>query len=436
MRTSPVITIAMAALAAMATPALAEIREMVCVLSGRQQVPVNASAGTGCGRFIVDTTANTLTYRIVRSALGSAESVAHIHGAAAPGVNAAVLHALPAGDIKTGVWTYPEAQEANILNGLMYVNIHSSTFPGGEIRGQIVDMVAVLDGAQEVPANATTGGGFGLFNLNTTTNELRYYISVTSLSAPESSAHIHGFSNYGVNAPVKFPLALGALKTGVWNYAESDEDSILSGLAYVNVHSSAFPGGEIRGQITGFVNPMDRNQEVPASNTSSMGCTFCTLDRPNNQLGFDVRTVLAGSIENAAHIHGFSAPGVNSAVKFGLPLGARKLGVWNYSAADEGQIENSLSYVNVHTNVFAGGEIRGQLYFRPLPVRCPWSTDGCFGDFNNDGGIDGDDVIAFFADWDANRACADVNGDTGVDGDDVIAFFNAWDAGGVGFPGC
>jgi hypothetical protein len=63
-------------------------------------------------------------------------------------------------------------------------------------------------------------------------------------------------------------------------------------------------------------------------------------------------------------------------------------------------------------------------------------VDGCFADYNNDEGIDGDDVIAFFADWDTNRSCADVDNSDGVDGDDVIAFFGAWDANGTGFPGC
>ena len=51
----------------------------------------------------------------------------------------------------------------------------------------------------------------------------------------------------------------------------------------------------------------------------------------------------------------------------------------------------------------------------------------CVGDWNRDGSVDGDDVIAFFAAWD--RGNADVNGDGGTDGDDVIAFFAAWDTG-------
>jgi hypothetical protein len=53
----------------------------------------------------------------------------------------------------------------------------------------------------------------------------------------------------------------------------------------------------------------------------------------------------------------------------------------------------------------------------------------CPSDFNNDGGVDGDDVIAFFAAWDAGDLSADFNGDGGVDGDDVIGFFAAWDSG-------
>jgi len=53
----------------------------------------------------------------------------------------------------------------------------------------------------------------------------------------------------------------------------------------------------------------------------------------------------------------------------------------------------------------------------------------CVGDFTCDGGVDGDDVIEFFAVWDINDPAADINGDGGVDGDDVIEFFLKWDTG-------
>lgn len=51
----------------------------------------------------------------------------------------------------------------------------------------------------------------------------------------------------------------------------------------------------------------------------------------------------------------------------------------------------------------------------------------CFADINNDGGVDSDDVIAFFSAWDASSM--DYTGDGGTDGDDIIAFFGDWDSG-------
>jgi subtilisin family serine protease len=51
----------------------------------------------------------------------------------------------------------------------------------------------------------------------------------------------------------------------------------------------------------------------------------------------------------------------------------------------------------------------------------------CPADWNQDGGVDGDDVIEFFSGWDIGRG--DFNGDGGTDGDDVIEFFGHWDNG-------
>jgi hypothetical protein len=78
---------------------------------------------------------------------------------------------------------------------------------------------------------------------------------------------------------------------------------------------------------------------------------------------------------------------------------------------------------------------QGQLVVTTAPI-CAWTGRGCYADFNADTGIDGDDVIEFFVEWDRGRGCADITLDGGVDGDDVIGFFEAWDRGGVGFPGC
>ncbi|MBX3408839.1 MAG: lamin tail domain-containing protein [Phycisphaeraceae bacterium] len=62
----------------------------------------------------------------------------------------------------------------------------------------------------------------------------------------------------------------------------------------------------------------------------------------------------------------------------------------------------------------------------------PWvcQTVRCYADYNEDGGVDGADVEAFFIDWESGGDAADVNQDGGVDGADVEAFFLQWEAGG------
>ena len=54
----------------------------------------------------------------------------------------------------------------------------------------------------------------------------------------------------------------------------------------------------------------------------------------------------------------------------------------------------------------------------------------CAADFDQSGGVDGDDIAAFFGEWQSGEACADVDGSGGVDGDDIGFFFVRWEAGG------
>jgi len=61
---------------------------------------------------------------------------------------------------------------------------------------------------------------------------------------------------------------------------------------------------------------------------------------------------------------------------------------------------------------------------------CTQSCALCAADYNVDGGIDGQDIEAFFLDWAAAAPCADVNADGGVDGPDIESFFTVWQAGG------
>jgi CHRD domain-containing protein len=226
-----------------------------CSLDAAQEVPPTPSSGVGVGYLVMDRAANTLTYTFQISGLTSAETLAHIHGFSGPGVNSGIKHNLPLGANKTGVWNYLESDEPSIIAGLTYANIHTANFGGGEIRGQILRddsqalLIAKIDDAQEVPPTGTGATGLAYFKVNTVTNTVDYYIHFIGLSSAETLAHIHGFSPPGVNSGIKVNLALGNPKIGSFTYIEPDEAGYLGGLAYVNIHTANFGGGEIRGQM-------------------------------------------------------------------------------------------------------------------------------------------------------------------------------------------
>lgn len=417
-----IVGIAAAALTAVASAHNTEYRR-VCLLGGIQETPPNASVATGCGTFIIDPVHNTITYRIVVTGLSGSETAAHIHGPASAGTAGPIMFALPSGSVKSGVINYDQSQEADIIAGKIYVNVHSTAFPGGEVRGQIVTHVASLDAAQEVPPNASTAQGQGLFMFDNVNNTLDYYIVYTGLSASETASHIHGYAGIGVSAGIKHALPAGNLKVGSWTFTDADEENLFNGLAYVNVHSTNFPGGEIRGQIVSTVVPIDGTQEVPPTPSSGIGCGFVALDFTNNSLSYDIRYTGLSNAEVAANIHGYGGATQNAGIKHNLPLGPRKLGAWAYGSAqsDENLIKAGLTYINITSLNFTSGEIRGQIK-PPFQPYCP-------ADFNDDRFVNGDDYDDWATLFENGATSADLNFDGFVNGDDYDLFAEHFDAG-------
>lgn len=336
-----------------------------CVLDPRQETTANASTAQGAGRFVIDTNANTVTYRIVYGGLLGTESAAHIHGSATsvPGANGGVLIALPAGNPKVGVWNYSEAQEPMILGGLCYANIHSSVAGGGEIRGQIVPFNALLDAAQETTPNASTGKGWATATIDTAANTLSYYISYSGLTGAVTAAHLHGSKLHGASGGVKVGLTVSASPmSGTVSYLQADEAALLSGQFYVNLHTAANAGGEIRGQLVPNIILLDALQESPATTaTSSAAFALSAVDTALKALSYDLRVVALSGAETGAHIHGFASSTGNAGVLAALPAGTQKIGTWTYGAANQVSVMAGLAYLNLHTAANGGGEIRGQI---------------------------------------------------------------------------
>lgn len=364
-RRLPLLASALAVAALLSAPsALLRAEDAIRLVAfgdGQQELPATGSTSWVAGVFDVDTTANTVSYRIVHSGFPSPENAAHIHGPADPGMSAPPLADLPLGRVKVGVWNYDESQEADILAGRMYVNLHTDDFGSGEVRAQMAEFICDLDGAQPSTPVVTSAEGFGVFAIDTNTNELSYFISFSGLASAEMMTVIHGPANYGESGSALETLANGSPKVGVWSYPEELEKEILAGRMYVDVHTEDFPDGELRGQIVGSVSPMDGDQETPVVATNAVGVCMFAVDADTNTLSYDIRHTDLSSPENAAHIHGPAPAGDTAPPIVGLALGDRKIGADVVSSDELDDFFACLLYVNIHTDDFGAGEIRGQL---------------------------------------------------------------------------
>lgn len=264
------------------------------MLSGPQEIPRNNSTATGLGHF--ELTDQGLSYYITLSGIDKI-SAAHFH-LAPIGVPGGVVHPITfdSNMVASGTWSMTGDSLGNLTNdmvnafleGKIYVNVHTPSHPAGEIRGQVLlssgtDFKAHLTGTQETPPIRNTTMGTGNFIL---TNEgLVFKITVDSLKMTAAHFHLASAGVPGGVVKTITPDFQDSIKTsgntavGIWRrtgdvqpLTDSLINSLLTGDIYVNVHTAAHPGGEIRGQVllnggTGFVSIFDTS----ATNTMAAG---------------------------------------------------------------------------------------------------------------------------------------------------------------------
>ena len=179
---------------------------LVARLQGAQQVPPDSSLATGMVHALVDKTTHMLYLTGSYSGLTSAANNAHIHSGA-PNVAGSVIIPLIFTTTTTGTIDTSQVisigDETDILNGNTYVNVHTGTNPGGEIRGQLTQLTQMwffanaLEGSQEVPTNASTARGTVIVKYNSETNVLELVGDYQNLNATVSGSHIHDLAAPG-----------------------------------------------------------------------------------------------------------------------------------------------------------------------------------------------------------------------------------------------
>jgi len=188
-------------------------------------------------------------------------SAAHIHKGLATFAGPHV-HVLPSMQTIDGNDVFAPGEADDLAQGRWYINVHTTVNATGEVRGQLmlpgeILYSAALAGTNEIPVVTSAATGNAQFILSADQKSLRYELALFGLTP--TAAHIHKGAA-GATGPVVYPLMLmtgyantplamaGAI--GTQPVTAADLVDLEAGTLYANAHSSDFPTGATRGQIT------------------------------------------------------------------------------------------------------------------------------------------------------------------------------------------
>jgi hypothetical protein len=265
-------------------PARGKPVSLTAELTGAQEIPGTGGAvGDPDGRATaqVEIRGDRVTFALRWQGLSQLK-VGHIHEGAA-GVN---------GDVRVALFKTPMPTTVNAAAGQVsiedaalaerlrtnpagfYVNLHSTEFPGGAVRGQLapakkrINVTSILrggklhalaDGDQEVePADGKKFGdpdGFAVAFLQPRKSTVDYSMAWVNIGPP-TKGHIHQ-ERFGKNGPVKIDLfdvtvpqnIVAVSGTAAVDPALADEIRRDPHGFYANLHTEEFPGGAVRGQF-------------------------------------------------------------------------------------------------------------------------------------------------------------------------------------------
>jgi len=117
-------------------------------------------------------------------------------------------------------------------------------------RAETISFKADLKASEAVPPNDSKGTGAVTATYDTASKKLTWKGNYSGLTGPATMAHFHGPAEPGKNAGVAVPITPSTSPfENSANLTDAQAADLLAGRWYVNVHTAAHPGGEIRGQL-------------------------------------------------------------------------------------------------------------------------------------------------------------------------------------------
>lgn len=287
----------------------------------------------------------------------------------APGSQGSLQASLPGESPLFDVLQLTRSENDALLNDLLYLNVNSQTNPLGDIRGQLVSIDYIANGAFTAllsGENANTPSpalGTAVFSYNCQTGFLEYVV-MHSVDDSVSAVVFEGTSgSEAVN--LLFSLESGTSPIyGVIQLLPGEETSLYNGNLFVSIQSEIFDGptGEISGIIDEtfqFYSYLSGINVVPAVTTHYTGLLIAIIQEDNTftyQIVHNIDdvieiAVMLGANGENSNIELFKLPTIGSSVTFQIEL-------------DEDIIEllfDASTYIEVRTREYPFGVVRGEL---------------------------------------------------------------------------
>jgi hypothetical protein len=272
----------------------------------------------------------------------------------------------------------PDSIVAKVLKGELYFNIHTPNFPSGELRGQILQAAGIpfkvtMNSSQQVPTLSAVAKGTGWAVLDSTGTTLNYQFTMSGLTGNPTSAHIHTGAA-GANGAIvhTFTPIDSTMQGQMISLTETNVANLIKDGLYFNIHTAANPNGELRGQIMRsskimLSSVMNGANHTPVITTNGKATFFGVLDPATATLTYQLTyaQLNSGAQATAAHFH-YGMSGATGGVAETINLtGNTTAATWTaIPDSSMAKLVRRSFYINIHSALHAGGEIRGQVMSR------------------------------------------------------------------------